>query len=210
MGPKKEFRTALIDALAEIGAAAVSAPMLDKLERHYRMLAQWNSKLNLTRIIKPKDAARLHYAESIFAGKFLGNARLLLDVGSGAGFPAAPLAITNPSLEVMALEPNMKKGVFLNEAKDQLALANFHVMQDRIENIDRSSFQAITSRAIENAGSVYPELITGLIRGSTLLLFCSGDLVTTLGRSAPPNVQGEAYLIPGSKDRYVATFKRRL
>src|SRR2546428_777594 len=109
------FRSALSEALAEFGLASLSLSQLDQLTLHYSMLCSWNQRINLTRIIEPVQAARLHYAESLFGSRFAGDATNLLDVGSGAGFPAIPLAVIQPATHVTALEANQKKSLFLKE-----------------------------------------------------------------------------------------------
>jgi 16S rRNA (guanine(527)-N(7))-methyltransferase RsmG len=203
-----EFVTALIRAISESGAPPLSEEIVNKLARHYRMLSEWNRRLNLTRIVKPNDAARLHYAESIYAGRFIGTAKTLLDVGSGAGFPAIPLAVTNPSLDVVALESNQKKSVFLREVKDTLELANLQVIQARLEEFDWSGCDTVMSRALDRAADVYPEMIASFKEGSSLMLFCGGEMATLLGHSLPPGVRAEIHIVPGTDDRFIVLFHR--
>ncbi|HEY6331276.1 MAG TPA: 16S rRNA (guanine(527)-N(7))-methyltransferase RsmG [Blastocatellia bacterium] len=203
-----EFRPAVLAALREMDIRSLAEDALEKLAHHYRMLIEWNARLNLTRITKAEDAAKLHYAESIYAGRFLGDASTLLDAGSGAGFPAIPLAITNPALEVTALESNMKKSVFLKEAKDELGLANLRVLNARLEDIDWSGYHVVTSRALEHAADVYPKLIAALKEDSKVVLFCAGDLATTL-KAAGPDINITINAVPGSKDRFIASLQRR-
>lgn len=116
------FRIALARALAGFAITGWTQSQFNQLVRHYLMLRKWNTHINLTRIIEPDEAARLHYAESLYGARFVTDARSLLDVGSGAGFPAIPLAIFLPNVQVTALEVNQKKALFLNEVKDALAL----------------------------------------------------------------------------------------
>jgi 16S rRNA (guanine527-N7)-methyltransferase len=203
-----EFVTALIRAVSETEAAPLSDETVNKLAMHYRMLSAWNSRLNLTRIVQPNDAARLHYAESIYAGRFIGTAKTLLDVGSGAGFPAIPLAVTNPALDVIALESNQKKSVFLREVKDALELANLRVVQARLEEFDWSGYDVVTSRALDRAADVYPEMIARLRSASSLMLFCGGEMATLLGHSLPPGVRAETHIVPGTDDRFIILFHR--
>ena len=202
-----EFITALKQALSEIGATALPDDALKKLADHYEMVARWNSRLNLTRIVKPNEAARLHYAESIFGGRFIGKAKKLLDVGSGAGFPAVPLAVANPHLEVTALESNQKKSVFLKEVKDALKLANFDVIANRLEDFDWSSYEVVTSRALDRASDIYPAMLGALRPGSTLMLYCGGEMVTELAGQLAAGVQTETHPIPGTKGRLIALFR---
>jgi 16S rRNA (guanine527-N7)-methyltransferase len=109
---EKDFKTILEDILAGFGIEGLSSKQLDQLATHYTMLRQWNRRINLTRITEPVEAARLHYAESLFGGRFIAGESALLDVGSGAGLPAIPLAVLRPDLEVTALEVNQKNFLF--------------------------------------------------------------------------------------------------
>src|SRR5262245_6409460 len=88
------FRSALEKAMRDLGLERLTAVQLDLLGRHYSMMLQWNRHINLTRIAAPDQAARFHYAESLFGALFVGGPHTVLDVGSGAGFPAVPIAIT--------------------------------------------------------------------------------------------------------------------
>src|SRR5215471_14229686 len=55
-----EFRSALTNAIERFGLDALPPEQLEQLIRHYRMLGEWNKRVNLTRIIEPSEAARLH------------------------------------------------------------------------------------------------------------------------------------------------------
>ena len=57
----------------------------------------------------------------------------LLDIGSGAGFPALPLAILNKQLKIGLYESNAKKVSFLNEVKNKLSLDNVSIFNKRAE-----------------------------------------------------------------------------
>jgi 16S rRNA (guanine(527)-N(7))-methyltransferase RsmG len=203
-----EFTSELEAALREMGIDALASPQIEKLGRHYEMVKKWNRHLNLTRILEPAEAARLHYAESIYGGRFLTGAATILDVGSGAGFPAVGLAVANPEIQVTALEGNHNKSVFLKEAKDALGLANFHVVRGRWEDTNRAGFDVVTSRALDQAGKFYPQMIASLPAGSSLLLFCSDEMAGLLSKGSPANVNVEIHVIPGTGSRVIASFQR--
>src|SRR5262245_24831334 len=83
-----DFKAELEKALSDFQIPALSAAQKERLYRHYEMLLNWNRHTNLTRIVSPAEAARLHYAESVFSERFITDAKTVLDIGSGAGFPA--------------------------------------------------------------------------------------------------------------------------
>src|SRR5829696_4946813 len=157
-----QFKSALAQSITSFGIEGLTDAQINQLAGHYLMLRQWNRRVNLTRIIEPREAARLHYGESLFGGRFIEDARTILDIGSGAGFPAIPLAVLRVDAEVTALEANNKKSLFLKEAKDALALRNFKLATARLEAFDWSAYELLTSRALDRAEEVLPPVIARL------------------------------------------------
>src|SRR6185503_19863863 len=109
------FKTALEEVVSSFGLDELIEQQLDQCASHYNLMRRWNTQVNIIRIIEPGEAARFHYAESMSGAQFIESERKVLDIGSGAGFPAIPLAIFRPDLEVTALEANQKKSLFLKE-----------------------------------------------------------------------------------------------
>jgi 16S rRNA (guanine527-N7)-methyltransferase len=205
---EERFERALTRAIADLGNRVPSAPQLKKLSLHYSMLCKWNQRTNLTRIVEPSEAARLHYAESLFGAKFIGDSRSLLDIGSGAGFPAVPLAVIRPDLDVTALEANQKKSLFLLEIKDALDLANLSVLRARLEDFDWHRYQLLTSRAIDRAEEILPAIISRLSVGQRLMLYCANRLLSALERRAGHSLHPVVHPIPESENRLIALFGR--
>jgi 16S rRNA (guanine527-N7)-methyltransferase len=199
-----EFRTALAVAVADFQIEPLTEHQCVQLEKHYTMLCKWNKSINLTRITIVRDAARHHYAESLFGAQFIANERMILDIGSGAGFPAVPLAVARPDIQVTALEANKKKSLFLREAKDELGLSNLRVVTARLEEFDWSAYEIIASRALDRAETILPPIIEGLGTKQRLMLYCGPDLVERLREQRGTVV--ETYPIPQSQARLIAFF----
>ncbi|MPZ61167.1 MAG: 16S rRNA (guanine(527)-N(7))-methyltransferase RsmG [Propionibacteriales bacterium] len=70
------------------------------------------------------------------------------DVGSGAGLPGVVLALTRPDLELILLEPLLRRYEFLREAVESLGLSRVQVVRGRIEEQASGSFDAVTARAV--------------------------------------------------------------
>jgi 16S rRNA (guanine527-N7)-methyltransferase len=200
----EEFRASLEAAIASFGLDPLSEEQAARLVKHYSMLAQWNRRINLTRIIAPKEAARFHYAESLYGSRFIAGARSILDVGSGAGFPAVPLAVILTGCRITALEANQKKALFLSEVKDALSLDNLSVSRQRFEEFDSSGFDLITSRALDRAEHIWSASIDRLEKRQRLLLYAAPDLVTRLRESLPPGFFVETNPIPLAENRIIA------
>jgi 16S rRNA (guanine527-N7)-methyltransferase len=96
------------------------------LEKYFRLLALWNSKINLTALrLDPPDEHTFDrlLIEPLIAAKHLPRGVLrLMDVGSGSGSPAIPLAVAVSGLSVTMVESKTRKAVFLLEAVRHLAL----------------------------------------------------------------------------------------
>jgi 16S rRNA (guanine527-N7)-methyltransferase len=204
----EEFKKALEKALRDFQIEALSDAQIAQLTAHYAMMREWNRRMNLTRITEPEEAARFHYAESIFSVRFVGDARKVLDIGSGAGFPALPLAVASPETEVTALEANQKKSLFLYEVKDALQIANFKVARARIEDFDSSQYDVLTSRALDRAEDVLPNVLKKMSDQQRLMLYCAPKMVAHLKKNSPTDYQIETHEIPQTESRIVAIISR--
>ena len=103
-----------------------------------------NETRNLTRV--PEDECWVrHFADSLlFQDLFPVNASVL-DIGTGPGFPAWPLACARQDLQVTALDSNGKMIAFLGRHK----LRNMEIVQARAEDWDvREAFDFVTGRAL--------------------------------------------------------------
>ncbi|HJZ69983.1 MAG TPA: 16S rRNA (guanine(527)-N(7))-methyltransferase RsmG [Blastocatellia bacterium] len=205
----KDFGRALESAVASFGLEALTEEQAKRLTTHYLMLCRWNQRVNLTRIIEPEEAARLHYSESLFGARFIAHERTLLDIGSGAGFPAIPIAIARPDVQVTGLEANSKKSLFLKEAREALALTNFNVVTARLEDFNWPSYELLTSRALERSEAILSSVIERLTPHNRLMLFCAPDLLGKLEGHVTETII-ETHRIPLSGERLVAIFTRRI
>lgn len=127
---------------------------LERMWRHYTLMVAANRTTNLTRITAPDQAAVKHYADSLALlacchDRLDENLRLL-DVGTGAGFPAVPLAICRPDWQVTAVDSTAKKATFVQQVAGELALANLTVQCVRGRELAGRAvpFDVVTCRAV--------------------------------------------------------------
>lgn len=134
--------------LAEVGATPDPA-WRTALTRYLDLLLLWNAKMNLTAVRDPAAIVVRHFADSFAPLADLpSDARTLLDVGSGGGFPGAILAIARPDISITLLESLHKKAAFLSTLKRELPLPNVTVEARRLEDLDRlAAFDVVISRA---------------------------------------------------------------
>lgn len=120
----------------------------ENLANHLRLVEKWNRVHNLTAVRETEQMVVLHVLDSLSVLPHLANARTVLDVGSGPGFPGLPLAIVRPELEVTLVDSSRKKCTFLEQVKAELRLDNVHVVCERVEQWrPPHRFDAVVSRA---------------------------------------------------------------
>ena len=134
----------LVSGAAALGVA-LDAAQVDKLAQYLALLQTWNRKINLTAITEARAVVELHFLDSLAVAPLVRDCATLIDVGAGAGFPGAVLAIALPHLRVTAIDGVAKKVAFLQTLKRTLA-PNLEPLHARDEQIDRA-FDAAVSRA---------------------------------------------------------------
>ncbi|MCK4658845.1 MAG: 16S rRNA (guanine(527)-N(7))-methyltransferase RsmG [Phycisphaerae bacterium] len=128
------FRSALADALGA-GVPAPDEAQVGLMYAYFAGVVEANQRFNLTRITDPAEAAVKHFADALFLLGWVENAgarvRRVLDVGTGAGFPAAPLAIMRPHWQVVAIDSTGKKVRFVADMSARVGLHNLTAEQHR-------------------------------------------------------------------------------
>lgn len=133
---------------------AVDAVAAEKLDRYAELLVQWNEKMNLTAITEPTEIVVKHFVDSLTALPLLPKKEgvSLVDVGTGAGFPALPLAIVRSDLRVTLLDSLNKRLLFLQEVCRELGV-EAQTVHSRAEDGGKSpalreQFDVVTARAV--------------------------------------------------------------
>jgi 16S rRNA (guanine527-N7)-methyltransferase len=137
----------------------LAADQQEKLLAYLALLVKWNRTYNLTAIRDEGEMVTQHLLDSLSllpalnqsvpagAGAGAGWARRWADVGSGAGLPGIPLAISRPDLEMTLIETVEKKSAFQRQAKIELALNNLTILGGRVEDVAGARFDSVVSRA---------------------------------------------------------------
>ena len=170
-------------------ALNLSGHQVEQLTTHFSLLVKWNAKINLTSIREPAEIATRHFGESLYLTKHLSEPKgLLVDVGSGAGFPGLPLKIAWPSVPTVLLEPNNKKATFLKEVIRACALAGIEIRTERLEQAAATSLarraMLVTLRAVAPTPGVLAGLKRLLAPGGRAALFVSDDAASLVSASA--------------------------
>ncbi|MET0287553.1 MAG: 16S rRNA (guanine(527)-N(7))-methyltransferase RsmG [Polyangiales bacterium] len=125
---------------------------MDPQRRYLELLLEANQAFNLTAITDPAEAWTKHIEDSLsLLPELTGVTGKVVDIGSGGGLPAIPLAIARPDLKFTLVESTAKKARFLADTARALSLSNVRVESERAESLGqgplRASFDVATSRA---------------------------------------------------------------
>ncbi len=179
------LRALLQKTAAEFGVA-VGERGIEQMAAHFALLLKWNRKINLTSLTQPEEIAARHFGESLYLSKIwseLGAPQdgLLVDAGSGAGFPGLPLKAVWPGLATVLLEPNQKKATFLKEVVRSAGVEGVDVRALRLdealasgnaaEKCLRGRASIVTVRAVAVSAALMADLRKLLRPGGMLALF---------------------------------------
>ena len=143
----------LVEGLKKFGFEC-SDEVVGKFQAYADLLIKWNRVYNLTAITKREEVLTHHLLDCVAMIPHIKtlrpNALRVLDVGSGGGLPAVPLAILRPDLQVRAVDSVGKKVAFINNAAIELGLKNLRGTHSRVEQISGQKFDVITSRAFSS------------------------------------------------------------
>lgn len=125
---------------------------VEKLYNYMKLLLEWNEKINLTAITDEKEIIKKHFIDSLSICNLINEKARIIDVGTGAGFPGIPLAITK-NIDITLLDSLNKRINFLNEVKQDLELNNVETLHGRAEEIThrkeyREMYDVAVSRAV--------------------------------------------------------------
>ncbi|MBE6126787.1 MAG: 16S rRNA (guanine(527)-N(7))-methyltransferase RsmG [Erysipelotrichaceae bacterium] len=168
----------LIQSCASFGLN-LDARVIDGLKRYCALLQEWNEKMNLTSIVDEPEVIEKHFYDSLLVAKtFRFGQRKIADVGSGAGFPGAVIALAFPEAKVTLIDATKKKFAFLETLKAELHLDNLSFLVGRVEDIkaERESFDAVISRGFASL-RVFAEV-------GAPLLYVTGTLIAMKGKNA--------------------------
>jgi 16S rRNA (guanine527-N7)-methyltransferase len=169
------------------------AELVANLWTFFELLFRWNAKINLTSLSleAPDEAIDRLLIEPILAAKLLsGPQRALIDIGSGGGSPAIPMALAAQGVRLVMVESKARKSAFLREALRQLSLdgkvetTRFEELLSRPEF--HEAFDFLTIRAVRTEPRTLVSLQAFVRPGGRLLLFRSNNTGVSLGAAIPP------------------------
>jgi len=160
---------------------ALDADAVTALAAHARLVLSENARLHLT-AIDPVEIVPRHIGESLDGAALLdpGIAGLLVDLGSGNGYPGLPVAIARPGLRVVLVEASRKKAEFLRSAIEVCALARASVLDHQVQRgADLEPLEPIdvlTLRAVGGWERILPRLVSRLAPTGRILLWAGAEV----------------------------------
>ncbi len=142
--------------------------------KHLDFVLETNKKFNLTRITSLDDAVILHILDSLFFSPYVAQAPLgpVLDMGTGAGFPGIPLAIT--SERSFTLVDSVRKKVdAVKSFVAHLYLSNVSCIHARLEDLavqQNSHYACVVARAVASLPVLIEYASPFLYKGGLLVL----------------------------------------
>ncbi|HFH6845980.1 TPA: 16S rRNA (guanine(527)-N(7))-methyltransferase RsmG [Streptococcus agalactiae] len=127
-----------------------------QFETYFRLLVEWNEKINLTAITDKEEVYLKHFYDSIapILQGYIDNSPLsILDIGAGAGFSSIPMKILYPEIDITIIDSLNKRINFLNILANELELSGVHFFHGRAEDfgqdrVFRAKFDIVTARAV--------------------------------------------------------------
>ncbi len=191
------------------------------VNRYLNLLTAENKKHNLVsrRNFDEENLKHVEDSQIILQFEDLNNKRIV-DIGSGAGFPALVLAIRSPESHFTLVESDLKKKNFLSKVVEELDLPNVEVVRERAEllghhNFYRNKFNICTSRAVAQ--------INVMLEYGLPLLVLGGEMWLWKGRNYPQEIEDaqnalnllggkldsiHQYTLMGEKDRAIIIIKK--
>ena len=208
-----ELREFTIRSVKELGLT-VGEIHAEQFMRYLAHLIEWNKAINLTAIVDPKKIVNKHFVDSLVglvATSFPKNG-MVLDVGSGGGFPGIPLKIMRSDIRLTLVEPVQKKCSFLNSVIGLLKLQDVSTFCGTIEQYTKQplsdAIDMVVVRALkyEEIRKHLPALLTS--KGKVVLYRTERIKKQEIGEEFHLVSETDLILPQGSGKRVVTVIER--
>lgn len=155
---KEEFEK-VFSRLMEENKLNVNEKQIDNFYNYMIGILDWNTKINLTAITDEDMFIVKHFIDSLTINKYMENAKSLIDIGTGAGFPGIPLKIMNEKMKVTLIDSVNKKLNVIRELSGNMNLENLEIIHTRAEELAqnnkyREKYDVATTRAVSNLSTI--------------------------------------------------------
>ncbi|MBU4120181.1 MAG: 16S rRNA (guanine(527)-N(7))-methyltransferase RsmG [Proteobacteria bacterium] len=199
---EKTFLHTLSEGAAQIGIRLGKAE-LDLLAAYHRELLIWNRRINLVSDRSSREIVIRHFIDSLTLAPWISRPDgLLIDIGSGAGFPGIPLRIALPGLQLWLVEASRKKTSFLSHLVRTLRLDQVTVVRERIEAlIGEKACAGRFDTVLSRAAFKLPELV----RMASFFLAPGGLLIAMKGPDPREELEAAERVLTAAGMAYAAS-----
>ena len=174
----------LLRSCARDYGVTLTTPQIDLINIYLQELWEWNKKINLAGLSSRKRVLKELLLDSLIPSPYLPEEGDLLDVGSGAGFPAVPLKILSPGLRMHLMEARSKRVSFLKQVTRITNLYDMEIIRGRIEKdkglLRPEGYDIITARALADLTRTLTWCAPHLKTGGLILTFKGSRLEKVL------------------------------
>lgn len=171
----------LIAALEQLNIT-YNEETIEKYRKYMDGIIEWNEKINLTSITDRDEFIVKHYIDSIMCVpcKEFQNAKKIIDVGTGGGFPGIPLAIAAPDKEFVLMDSLNKRIKIINMLCAEIGINNVTAIHARAEELARNknyreSYDLCVSRAVANLSTLSEYCLPFIKKGGYFLSYKGPD-----------------------------------
>jgi len=133
----------------DVHGVELDKDFIRKVGLFHDLFLEWSRKINLVSKNDLSNLLERHILDSLIPIKEIPLRGNLVDIGSGGGFPAIPIALVRPELDIVMIESRRKKVLFLNEVLSKLELRRVSIWNGRFEDFSPAyRFDIITVRAV--------------------------------------------------------------
>ncbi len=155
---QRDFSEAVMRG-TECYGLACGQESIEALYRYYRLVHEWNQRMNLVSARDMERFVTYHILDSLKVASVVDVSTWwkVLDFGSGAGLPGIPLALVFPHIKVLLLDSRLKQCRFLETAVSHVPVINATVIRERIESVDSQYdgiFDCVITRATVDCASL--------------------------------------------------------
>lgn len=209
----------MIDALFSEYGFSLNELQKEQFSKYREILLYYNEKFNLTAITDPYEIAVKHFLDSVVGEKHIPAGAAVVDIGSGAGFPAVPLKIYRPDLKITMLDSLAKRVRFLEEVVKTLGFSNaesIHIRaEDAAKGTFRESFFVAVARAVAPLATLAEYALPLVKVGGKFIAYKGPDVEEELaaGEKAVKVLGGkilssEKYLLPDGSGRSLIVIEK--
>lgn len=204
---EKDLYRLIQDAALELGIRLDDRQVSQFMKYHEEIL-RWNKKINLVSERSSLEIPIKHFIDSLTALPFIPTPDgRVLDIGSGGGFPALPLKIAAPELDIHLVESSRKKVSFLKQCVRALGLDGVTIAAARVEDLANAAdyqngFDAVISRATLK--------LPAFVLAGAPFLRAGGTLIAMKGVTISDEVNEAAKILQVTGLQFVSLHKIRL